>query len=755
MRAHLGEADQQGPTRFYARPLIVEPGMTIDRSTVENHLKRLGYNRSRSRRGVAIGEYRLSYNRWTIGRRAFRHNNWVDPGGTAVVHVGSGSRVTSLRDADDRSLRSVVLEPEPMGSVGGRSLEDRIPVDLSHVPHHLVDAILTIEDQRFFHHAGFDARRILGAAVANVRARGFVQGASTITQQLTKNLFLSAKRSPIRKLREAMMALALEARYDKETILQAYLNEIYLGQNGALAIHGVGSAASYYFGKDVSQLGLAEAALLAGIIRGPNLYSPYRHPEAARGRRDLVLQLMLDRGQISEDVFREAARSEPGLRRQPERTRSGRYFVDFVARQLVAEHGRGVLDNGLAVFTTLDMRLQRAAEDAVQKGLERLESYYPRLTHGESPLQAALVALEPRTGQILAMVGGRDYGTTQFNRAVWALRQPGSSFKPIVALAALSQPRDVDSDAAFTLATTLEDRPLAVETPTGLWEPANYDNRFRGEITIRGALERSLNVPFARLGMEIGPQRIAGTAHRLGIQSQLHLVPSLALGSSEVTPLEMARAFGVFAAAGYRADLNTTIGVLDRSGDVLRRLTRTGEQAFAPAEVYLVTSALQGAVERGTGRGLRSMGFREPVAAKSGTTNDFRDAWFIGYTPSISLAVWVGFDDGRSIGLSGSNAALPIFARFLNDAVGRERGDEFAVPSGLEVVEVNQETGLLAGPGCRGEAEVFLQGTAPTTSCSRYWSPRRSYSSDRDRWYDRLVRPLIAELRRSLQRGGN
>jgi penicillin-binding protein 1B len=434
---------------------------------------------------------------------------------------------------------------------------------------------------------------------------------------------------------------------------------------------------------------------------------------------------MLDRGQISEDVFREAARSEPGLRRQPERTRSGRYFVDFVARQLVAEHGRGVLDNGLAVFTTLDMRLQRAAEDAVQKGLERLESYYPRLTQGESPLQAALVALEPRTGQILAMVGGRDYGTTQFNRAVWALRQPGSSFKPIVALAALSQPRDVDSDAAFT------------------------------EITIRGALERSLNVPFARLGMEIGPQRIAGTAHRLGIQSQLHLVPSLALGSSEVTPLEMARAFGVFAAAGYRADLNTTIGVLDRSGDVLRRLTRTGEQAFAPAEVYLVTSALQGAVERGTGRGLRSMGFREPVAAKSGTTNDFRDAWFIGYTPSISLAVWVGFDDGRSIGLSGSNAALPIFARFLNDAVGRERGDEFAVPSGLEVVEVNQETGLLAGPGCRGEAEVFLQGTAPTTSCSRYWSPRRSYSSDRDRWYDRLVRPLIAELRRSLQRGGN
>jgi penicillin-binding protein 1B len=753
VRAHLDGTGLRGPTRLYARPLVIQQGMMMERSTVEEHLKRLGYTRSRSRRQVAVGEFYLGYDTWTIGRRAFRHQDWVHPGGVAVIRIGHGDRVTGLRDADGRSLRSAFLDPELIG-IYGSSQQDRIPVGLSDIPHHLLDAVLAIEDQRFFEHGGLDLRRILGAALANLRARRIVQGASTLTQQLAKNLFLSAERSPIRKMREATMALALEARYDKGTILQAYLNEIYLGQDGALAIHGVGSAARHYFGKDVSQLDLAESALLAGIIRGPSIYSPFRHREAAKRRRDMVLQLMLSRELISDGEFRDAKRSQLELRRAADRTRSGRYFVDFVVSQLQAEHGRKVLDNGLAVFTTLDMRLQRAAEEAVRRGLERLEAYYPRLTRDGDALQAALVALDPRNGELLAMVGGRDYGSSQFNRAVYARRQPGSSFKPIVAMAALSRSKDRnrDAEATFTLATTLEDGPFSVETPAGLWEPANYDNRFHGETTIRNALERSLNVPFARLGLMLGPKRIARTAQDLGIQSQLRLVPSLALGSSEVTPMEMARAYGVFAAAGYRADLSTTIGVLDHSGNALSKSEHTGGQVFTPAEAYLLTSALEGAVQRGTGRGLRSMGYRGPVAAKSGTTNDFRDAWFIGYAPSISVSVWVGFDDGRSIGLSGSRAAMPIFARFLIDALGRYGGKEFTVPRGLEIVEVNRQTGMLAGPGCRGEAEVFLTGTAPTESCSRYWAPSRRYGNDRSRWYERLVGPLIAELRRSLQR---
>jgi penicillin-binding protein 1B len=369
-RAHLDGASSHGPIRFYARPLVIEPGMALERATVEEHLTRLGYRRSRSRRDVAAGDYYLGYSSWTIGRRAFRHHQWVDAGGTTTIRVGFGDRVTGLRDADDRSVRSVILEPEPIGGIYGSTREDRIPITLADVPSHLMDAVLTIEDQRFFQHGGLDFRRILGATLANLRARRIVQGASTLTQQLAKNLFLSAHRSPVRKLREAAMAVALEARYDKETILQAYLNEIYLGQEGALAIHGVGSAARHYFAKDVSQLTLAESALLAGIIRGPSIYSPFRHPESAVARRDLVLDLMYESGAISEEDKNNAQRARLDLRQAPERTRDARYFVDFLAQQLEADYGREVLGNGMAVFTTLDMRLQRAAEGAVRRGLE-------------------------------------------------------------------------------------------------------------------------------------------------------------------------------------------------------------------------------------------------------------------------------------------------------------------------------------------------------------------------------------------------
>jgi len=751
IRARLDESLFRGPTRFYARPAVIQVGMTLDRSVVDEHLSRLGYRRSRSSRDVDLGAFYLGYRNWIIGRRPFRHQGWVDAGGTATVEIGFGDRITGLSDAEGHSLRSLILEPEPLGGIFGDKKEERIPVTLGDVPSHLVDAVLAIEDQRFFRHGGLDFTRIMGAAVANLRARRIVQGASTLTQQLAKNLFLSSRRSPVRKLREALMAVTLEARYDKQTILQAYLNEIYLGQDGASAIHGVGSAAQHYFAKDVSQLTLAESALLAGIIRGPSIYSPHRHPESAIARRNLVLELMYERGTISDSERNASQSARLDLRRAPDRTVDARYFVDFVVRQFEHRYGRAGLGNGLAVFTTLDTRLQRAAESAVRRGLAGLERYYPGLTRGAAPLQAALVAIDPRTGEILAMVGGRDYASSQFNRAVWARRQPGSSFKPIVALAALSQSeqQQVTSGSGFTLASMLEDAPLSVATAVGMWEPSNYDDQFRGPITLREALELSLNVPFARLGVAIGPDRIAQTARKLGIGSELHTVPSLALGSSEVTPLEMTRAFGVFAANGYRAQLNATIAVLDEAGEAHEHLDLNGEQVYTPAETYLITSALEGAVERGTGRGVRSMGFRGPVAAKSGTTNDFRDAWFIGYTPTLSVGVWVGFDDASTIGLSGSRAAMPIFTDFMINAVGRYGGEDFEVPPGLEIAEVNSETGLLAGPGCRGDDEIFLRGTAPTISCSPYWTSSRRGRSEGSRWYDRLLQPLIRELRRT------
>ncbi len=753
VRARLDPEMFRAPTRLYARRLVLHPGLSLDPIRLEAYLERLGYRRS-DRRSVAIGEYYRGAREWVIGRRSFRVYDKLERGGVTTVRVGWWGRrggrgwrgrISSIHDGSGRRLEYVPLEPEVLGMPYGATRKDRIPVPLAQVPKHVVDAVLSVEDQHFFEHSGLDLKRIAGAAVANVRAMRVVQGGSTLSQQLVKNLFLSRSRSPIRKLRDVAMAKMLERRHSKEEILEAYLNEVYLAQDGALAIHGVGRAAQHFFGKDISEVSVSEAALLAGIIRGPSLYSPFRHPEAARKRRDLVLSLMHDRELLSERAYAQARAAPLGLRERPERSRRGRYFIDFVSRQLAAIHGKKTLLDGLTVFTTLDLGLQRVAEQAVSEGLARLEAANPALVREDSPLQAALVAIDPRTGEILAMAGGRDYGRSQFNRAVNARRQTGSAFKPVVALAALSR------GGGFTLASMLPDKPLAVETRVGMWRPANYDGRFRGEVTLREAIEQSLNVPVARLGLAVGPERIVETARNLGIESWLNAVPSIALGSFEMTPLEMTRAFGVFAANGFRSETRSTLGVLDRRGKVLSRFRVDGEQVYSPAETYLVTSALQGVVERGTGRGVRALGFRGPVAAKSGTTNDFRDAWFIGYTPSLVVGVWVGYDDAKSTGLSGSRAALPIFAQFLKGAVGPDGGPDFSVPSGVEMARTggSGDSRFAWRFDCRGESEVFLIGTAPRGSCFPY---RYASRIGRSRRGSREAAPVYAGTPRSRSR---
>jgi penicillin-binding protein 1B len=531
------------------------------------------------------------------------------------------------------------------------------------------------------------------------------------------------------------MAVVLEARHTKPEILEAYLGEVYLGQNGGSGVHGMASASRYFFGKDVSALDLSESALLAGLIRAPNAYSPYRRPEVAAERRNLVLRVMERTGAISAEQFQRASDAPIRLRERPQPIRSARYFLDFVARNLESP---GV---GGALVTTLDANLQRKAESAVEAGLARLERDFEWLRESErgEPLQAALVALDPRTGEILAMVGGRDYGRSQFNRAVDARRQPGSAFKPVVALSALSK-REVGAEGpVFTLASRLDDEPLRVETPVGLWEPANYDGRFRGSVTLRDALERSLNVPFARLGLRVGGEQIVETAKKLGIDSPLNPYPSLALGASEVTPLELTRAYGVLAAGGFRAGLTTTLASIDGQGRALPQARQVGARAYDPEEVYLVTSALLGAVERGTGRALRDRGFHGDVAAKSGTTNDFRDGWFVGYTPNLVVGVWVGFDHGDRLEIPGAGAALPIFSRFLKEAVGPAGisgpwgSDGFAVPSGLERARVGEYSGGRGRWSCSGEPELFLQGTAPEDRCWGSYFDRRALERVLDR----------------------
>jgi penicillin-binding protein 1B len=598
-----------------------------------------------------------------------------------------------------------------------------------------------MEDRNFYRHQGLDLWRIGGATVANVRAGRIVQGGSTITQQLVKNLFLTPERTLWRKLREAAMALIIEVHREKREILEAYLNEIYLGQRGSVAIHGVAAGARHYFDKSVAELSLAESALLAGMIAAPGRFSPFSDLEAATSRRNLVLGVLHARDEISDGQYQLALTEPLYVVHGRDDPTPAPYFVDWVARQLPEGLDAERLEReGFAVHSTLDADLQRAANDAVQSGLARLEADFPSLVREEAreeaPLQAALIALDPRDGSVLALVGGREWGASQFNRATQARRQPGSVFKPVVALAALGA-RDGEAPG-FTLASPLLDEPLSVETIEGTWEPSNFDGEFRGRVSVRETLERSLNVPTARLGLAIGPERVAETGARLGIESPLRPVPSLALGSSEVTLLEMTRAYSVLASGGQLPRIRGWATVRAADGSVMALSEPNATPVFDAAETWLVTSALLGAVDHGTGAGLAGFDLPVPVAGKTGTTNGFRDAWFIGYTPELVTGVWVGFDDASGLGIPASAAALPIFGRFMESAVPVTSSGRFTRPPQVELVRVNHELGMRAGVGCSGESEEFLPGTAPEGVCSNAgWNQaRRGFRWLRERLRD-------------------
>jgi penicillin-binding protein 1B len=714
----LSGAHRGAPSRVYARPLVLEVGQDIDRIGLAEHLARIGYGETRA--VPRAGEYARTPDSLRIHLRPSLEPGAEQAGRVLEIRLRRGSRISRIRGPDGRRLARTRIEPELLGVLHGSDPADRRPLPLDRLPTHLVDAVLAVEDQRFFEHWGLDPPRIAAALAANLRALRTVQGASTITQQLARTLWLDRERTLARKLRESLLALRLERTHSKRAILEAYLNEIYLGQRGSVEVRGVASAARHYFGRDAEDLDLAESALLAGLIRGPSLYSPFRYPERARERRDLVLSLMRERGRIDDVAYKEAVTAPLRLRPRRQALRSARWFTDGIRETLVRELGRErVEEGGLAIHTTLDVRLQRLAARAVASGLTRLEKRRPALRDAADPLQGALVALAPSSGEVLALVGGRDYARSQFDRATRARRQPGSVFKPIVALAALS--RGEEGVPALTLASRLEDAPLLVETREGDWTPANHDGEFRGDVTLRTAIEQSLNVPMARAGLEVGLRRVVRTARRLGLRGRLAPVPSLALGAFEVTLLEMTRAYAVLAAEGVLPEVHTTTAVLGPEGTRLLQSAPDRQRRFNAAETYLVTSALEGAIERGTGRGLRAYGVRGSVAGKTGSTNDYRDAWFIGYTPEIVVGVWVGFDDARSLALPGASAALPIFAEFLHSAFPRGAPADFRVPPGIDSEFVNAETGLLAGAGCDGEPELFLAGTAPQERCLDPW----------------------------------
>jgi penicillin-binding protein 1A len=587
-------------------------------------------------------------------------------------------------------------------------IQNRTPVDLVDVPEDLIKALIATEDTRFYSHHGIDLRGIARAFYRNIRAKKVLEGGSTLTQQLAKVLFLTPERSYARKFKEIALALKIEQHYTKREILALYLNQMYFG-SGA---YGVEAASQVYFGKKVKDLNVAECALLAGLPRSPKYYSPFKSPENARGRRAYVLNRMVATGCLTPAQAEEAKKAPLPVQPVLKTDGPAPYFVEYVRQRVEERFGSSILySGGLNIYTSINEELQNDAEQAVRSGLSKIEARRGKKRASTIPLQAALMAIDPASGYIRAMVGGRDFSQSQFNRALQAERQPGSAFKPFIYAAAL--------DRGFGAADILDDSPLTIKIDNKkTWEPENFTKTYRGPVTMRTALALSLNVPTVRLFEKIGVDSVIAYAKKFGIKSPLSPYPSLALGSSDVTLSELTSAYAVFDNHGIRVGPVSILTINDSTGRVLYANDAAPEQAIKPETAYLTTNLLRGVIEKGTAWKAREL--RRPAAGKTGTTNDFRDAWFVGYTPSLVAGVWVGYDNHQSIGAreTGAHAALPIWLEFMKKALGNSSQEDFTVPDGIIFKQIDPRTGLLSTANCKQSfREAFMPGTEPRRYC--------------------------------------
>jgi penicillin-binding protein 1B len=724
------------PSRLYGRPFRLAPGQALTAPALAARLEELSYHAAGAD-GLTPGTFRAGSSQLAVARRRFRAAVGDGGGGLLVVDF-DGPRVARLR-LDEKPVVAAWLDPPLLATFYGPDLMERRPARLDDIPSSVVRAVLAAEDASFFEHPGLSPTGILRALWTNLRGGEVRQGGSTITQQLAKNLYLSSERTMGRKLREAMLALFLEWRYSKEQILEAYLNQIFWGRSGAANLIGIGAAAEGYFGKPVGELDLAEGALLAAMIRAPAEYSPFRHAEAARARRDFVLDRLGALGWAPRASL-DAARAEPLPARDPALSRKlAPYYDDAAAAEVAARwHLPDLADRGLTVLGTLDLGDQQAAETAVREGLAGLADKSSRVRRKEQIFQGALVSLEPGTGAVRAWVGGRDYRDSQFDRVASARRQAGSAFKPLVYAAAF------DGGVA-TPATLLEDAPLEVESGGKIWAPSNDDDQFRGWVTARTAIEQSLNVPTARLALSTGLPKVVDMARACGISTRLEPVPAVALGAFEVEPIDLATAYATLANRGVRPAVHLVDAVLDAAGEALAGDPLPAPaRAMSPQTAYLVTTMLQGVLDYGTGASARALGLTDPLAGKTGTTNLRRDNWFAGYSPERVTLVWVGFDDDSPTPFSGSRAALPIWTRFtlaVRPAGGYTR---FTPPEGIRVVLIDPATGELATDRCPEVlAEAFPADRVPATVCHEHGG-----------WFAQPVDPGIRAEREEKGGGG-
>ena len=689
------------PARIYARPLELHVGLHIASGDVEDELKDLGYAYGPRE---APGWYVRADNALDISVRPFLFADGPQPTRRVRVTFDSGT-VSALTDAEGRELALARLEPVPIGGIYAAGNEDRVLVRLRDVPPLLVKELIATEDHSYYTHHGFDPRALARAVLSLGSQR--MQGGSTITQQLVKNFFLTPERTLSRKFTELVMAVLLELHYGKEEILETYLNEIYLGQDRDRAIHGVGLAAQFYFGKEVQYLTAAESAVLVALVKGPAVYDPRRHAARALERRNLVLRETKEQGSLSLEEYAQARGAPLGITtRAPTGTSPYPAFVQLVHRQLRRDYDEADLrSEGLRIFTTLDPRVQGAAERALAK---RLAQFDKEKRFGEPGLEGAIVVTDPQSGEVQALVGGRDARYRGYNRALDAARPVGSLLKPAIYLTALSDP------GRYTLVTPLDDGPFVWKSRGAPdWQPANYDRKFHGMVPLRTALAQSYNTATARLGTELGIDRVLATVQRLGVERELRPLASTLLGAAELSPLEVAQMYQTIAAGGFRSPLRAIREVTTPQGKPLLRYALKVEQAFPAEPIYLITAALQGVVREGTAQGLRS--FLPPeigAAGKTGTTDEQRDAWFAGFTGDRLAVVWLGYDDNRAARLSGAAAALPVWGDLMAALMPEPLA--LAQPDGIEQVWIDPQTNLRGDSQCAGAVELpFMQGTAP------------------------------------------
>jgi penicillin-binding protein 1B len=681
------------PARVYAQPIDLYAGQELSAQRFTDELERLGYQ------AVAKpdrpGTYRRQGGRVHVFVRAFRFAD--GPQDARSLRLGfAGDSIADIRDAEGGEVPVTRLDPLLIGSIFPMHGEDRIVVAPDEVPALLPEALKAVEDRAFDTHHGVNPLAILRALFVNVRAGQVEQGGSTLTQQLVKSYFLDNRRTLRRKAEEAVMAVILESRFEKADIMNAYINEIWLGQDGNRAVHGFGLASQFYFGKPLAELGLHEVSLLVAIARGPSYYNPRRHPERALERRNLVLRVLVEQGVVSEEDAARALKKPLGVAEAG--TKGGSFFpafLDLVRRQLRRDYAESDLTEvGLTVFSTLDPLLQQKAELALEGELERLDESGRKAAKG---LEGVVVVTTPQTGEVAAMVGGRQASYAGFNRALDAKRPIGSLAKPIVYLAALETGR-------YTPVSFLPDEPVDLKLPNGdHWKPQNFDKQLRGPVTLVRALTQSLNLPTVHLGLDIGLDKVARTFEDLGLEERPAELPSMLLGATNLTPLEVAQVYNTLANGGFRSPLRAVRAVVNERGEALKAPELEVAEAVSPESVYVLERMMVEVMARGTGRPARNQLPADlVVAGKTGTSNDYRDSWFAGFSGSHLVVAWVGHDDNSPTGLTGTTGGLAVWSRLMGSVT--TSSFEPVLPEALEHRWVDYFSGLETSPYCDGSA---------------------------------------------------